>query len=594
MTAATGAGPNGRSPDKVSTLAAAVETHVRPGDVVHVAYADARPNAALHQLVRRFAGRPAGLTLVTAGLVSSQHALVELGVLDRLVASFAGENLPAPRPNRAFQRAVREGRIEVESWSLWSLTARLMAAALGVPHLPVRSLAGSDLGAALHGRGFAEVADPFGGPPSGVVAALRPDVVLLHGVAADRAGNVVLSAPYGEGAWGALAARRGAIASVERIVDTETIREHAALVRVPAHAVLAVCEVPLGSHPYGLFNPGLDGVAGYVPDEEFMAEVVRASNDPAEFRRWIDEWLLGTADHDAYLAKLGPNRIAALRAQAEEDGWRSTLTAAADPPDRWTDAEAMVVTAARRIAGRVRKQDFDAVLAGVGQANLASWLAVTGLQAVGADVELMAEIGMFGYRPRPGEPFIFAHRNLPTCALLTDVATVLGAFVGGPATRSLGVIGAGQVDADGNTNSTYAEDGSYIVGSGGANDIATSAEEVLVTVAHGSHRLVRRVPYVTSPGHGVRTVVSTAGVLERVDGRFMATAFVARSGESDAEAVERLRAGCGWDLDIARDVAREPDPTSAELSALRRYDPARTFLGRLHGKADGDASVRAR
>ncbi len=41
----------------------------------------------------------------------------------------------------------------------------------------------------------------------------------LHAPVADRAGNVALHPPLLENVWGALAARRGAIVTVERVVD---------------------------------------------------------------------------------------------------------------------------------------------------------------------------------------------------------------------------------------------------------------------------------------------------------------------------------------------------------------------------------------
>ena len=569
--------PTNEGTSRIASLAGAVGAHIRPRDVVHIAYSDARPNAAMNEIVRQWAGKDPRLTVVTAGLVSSQHALVETGVVTKVIASFAGENLPTPRPNKAFQRAVAEGRITVENWSLWSLTARLMAGALGVPGFPIRSLVGSGMADELRGKGFREVTGEDGAV-TGEVSALRPDVVLLHAVAADRAGNVVMSAPYGEGLWGALAARRGVIVCADRIVDTAEIREHAEMVRIPAHVVLAVCAVPFGSHPYGLYNPAFPGVADYAEDEEFVGEVLAASKTPAGFRAWIDEWILGTEDHDGYLRKLGDARLRGLRQAADPDVWQREFAEPAPVPG-YTATEAMVVTAARAIGRRIRTRGHQAVLAGVGQANLAAWLAVTDLKKSGVDVELMAEIGLFGYVPRPGEPFIFAKRNLPTCKMLTDVSTVLGAFVGGPATRSLGVIGAAQIDQDGNTNSTWSEDGTFLVGSGGANDVA-SADEVLVTVDHKRSRLVRKVPFVTCPGTAVRTVVTSAGVFERESGRFVLTSVLGGQGDL-RQAVDAVRQECDWDFEVARDLVIEPEPSAAELRGLRLFDPERRFLGRL-------------
>lgn len=565
---------------KVVPLAEAIASHVQPGCLLHVAYSDARPNAALLEVARHFAGTDPRLRLITSGLVTVQHALVELDLLESVALSFAGENYPMARPNRAFQRAVADGRVRVENWSLWTLVARLMAGALGVPFMPVRSLVGSDMGRDLVGHGFTEVTDPFGSEGSvGVVSALRPDVVLLQGVAADAAGNVVMAAPYGEAMWGSLAARKGVIACVERVADTDEIRAHSTLVRIPAHKVLAVCEVPYGSHPYGLFNPGFPGVEGYAQDADFIAEVFAASRTSEDFRAWIDDWVLGQPDHESYLARLGPERLARVTDAGRPDAWLRSLE-----PDSMVDSphcsenELLVVLASRVIADRVRAEQFDAVLAGVGLANLSAWSAVRTLKSDAVDVELMAEIGMFGYDPRPGEPFIFANRNLHTATWLSDVSVVLGSLVSGPGARALGVIGAAEIDEEFRTNSTYDRDGRFLVGSGGANDILSAVDEALVTVSLDPQRLVSEVSFVTCPGDRVRTVVTSGGVFERREGRIVLTRFLPHAGRDAGSAAAWIRERCSWDFDVAGDVVAEPMPTLDELSVIRLFDPERVFL----------------
>jgi acyl CoA:acetate/3-ketoacid CoA transferase alpha subunit len=556
---------------KVMPLDRAISTLVRPHDVVLAAYTEARPNAALMQLARTFARTDPQLTLVTAGMVSVQHALVELGVVSKVVASFIGENYPSARPSPSFQRAVAAGRVTVENWSMWGLLARLVAGALGVPLMPVRSIAGSSM-AEENRHAFTQIADPFGGAePVWAVAALRPDITIVHAVAADPSGNLLLSAPYGEAHWGCLAARRGVIATVEQVVDPAVIRAHNALVRVPGHVVRAVCRAPLGSHPYGLFNPGVDGIDHYVDDGVFMSEVRAAAAKPDTFRTWIDEWILGVGSHDAYLAKLGDDRRHKLIAEA------SDVSAAPSP---WTGpashVERQIVAASRQITRRVLAADFDAILAGVGLANLASWISAEGVKAAGGAVELMAEIGMYGYTPQSGDPFIFSHRNLPTSTMLSDVMTTLGALVSGPGTRSLGVLGAGEVDADGNTGSTYSGNGRYLVGSGGANDIASGADEVLLTVSH--RRLVPKVRYVTCPGQRVRNVVSSRGVFERDGDQWALRSWIAPDGQDLRAAVAAMRADSPWPFRVAPDAVPEPEPTARELSLLRSFDPGRVFL----------------
>lgn len=558
---------------KIVPLAFAIEKYIEPQDTVLAAYTNARPNAALMQLARSFAGKDAELTLVTAGMVSVQHALVELGIVTKVIASFVGENYPMARPNKAFQRAVAEGRVEVENWSMWALIARLVAGGLGVGHFPVKSIAGSSMEADL-ASSFTMMPDPFTGEAVGVVAALNPDVTIVHAVAADEDGNLVLSAPYGEAQWGALAARRGVVATVERVVAREEIIANNTLVKVPGHLVRSVSIAPFGSHPYGLLAPTGTGVPDYIDDGRFMADVLAASRTAESFSEWIDEWVRGVTSHDDYLAKVGTARLEELVESARPGQWAEGL----DEP--WggapTPIERQILAAARQIDDRVGSQGFDAILSGVGQANLASWVAADAIKASGRDVELMAEIGMYGYSPRPGEPFIFSHRNLPTSTVLTDVMTVLGAYVSGPSTRTLGVLGAGEVDQAGNTNSTVTAEGSFLVGSGGANDIASGANEILLTVAH--ERLVDAVAYITSPGKHVHSIVSSLGVFERVGDGWQLIRYIAEEPCSLDEAVAAMRAASSWKFDVSENASLEPRPTPAQLALLRGFDPEKVFL----------------
>ena len=565
--------PENEGGSKVMPLATAVETLVRPHDTVHIAYSDARPNAAIQQLVRTFAGRDPRFTVVSAGLVNIQHALAELGLATKVIASFAGENYPIARPNPALVRALARGQVSIEHWSLWALIARLTAGALGVSHFPVRSMRGSTMGDEAAARG--ELLE-LPGQDTCLVAALRPDIVLLHGVAADEHGNVILAAPYGEGQVGALAARRGVIATVERIVSTAEIRRMNTLTRIPAHVVRAVCVAPHGAHPYGLNNPGVPGVESYAEDDAFMADALAAARSPEKFRGFIEEWVLGVSSHEEYLGKLGPTRLTAL----ERPGRGGVREIGPRPRGPATRLESQVVVTARRVAEAVRRSGHQAVLAGVGLANLAAWVGVGTLRSQHVDVELTAEIGLFGYTPLPGEPFIFAGQNVPTNKLLTDVMGVLGTYVCGPGTRSLGVVGAGQIDRTGAVNSTYGDDGGFLVGSGGANDVLSGADEVIVTVGHRPGRLVEQVPYVTSPGGRVRTIVTDLAVFERVDGagEFTLTALLPAAGDDTSAALETVRAATGWSFPVAAELAREPVATQEELAALYAFDPDGVFL----------------
>ncbi len=578
--------PPVEGPDKVATLEDAIARLVRPGQTLYLGGAHGRPGALVRELVRQWWGRRPGWTVACTGFGSPWTALVLGGLVERLVTTFIGEGYPFPAPQPLLGRAVLEGRLAVQHWSMLTLPLRLLAGAMGVPFLPTRSLLGSSMEEdnARDGDVLA-VDDPFGSPAPGrvgLVRALRPDLALFHAWAADRAGNVLTAAPLNENFYAAMAARGGAIVSVEKLVPTEVIRRHAALVRLPSPYVAAVVEAPLGGHPGAMYGLGLPELEGYAEDLDFILELRAAFRRPETAEAWIRQWMLEVPDQAAYTARLGYRRIMEIKGRAHTDAWVSELEMLQDalgPDDRVTPAERMVVTAARLLSEKARAGGYRTYLAGVGNSNLAAWLSAYELKAQGADIEVMAETGMVGYLPRPGEPFVFSFRNLPSSKMLTDILHVMGIFMGGAEARCLGSLAAGQVDKHGNINSTVIPGAVYITGSGGANDICSSAREVVVTLTQSRQRFVDKVPYVTAPGRRVTAVVSDLGLYEKTDehGELVLTGVPAGAGE--AAAVAAARAACGWDLRVAPGLRRLEPPSLEELRLVRLFDPRHYFLG---------------
>ncbi|MDA8184952.1 MAG: glutaconate CoA-transferase, partial [Actinomycetota bacterium] len=188
-------------------LAAAVERHVRPGDTIHVMLGHSRWTAAAREVVRQFWGSDPGFTLAMVSLSSLGALFFRGGLVRRVVTAYSGDSFPTYTPNPVFQQGYSSGSVEVEHWSILTFAQRLEAAARGLPAVVTGSLEGSSMES---NPAYARLDSPFG--PLGLVAPLVPDVTLLHGALADRAGNVVMSEPLLEGAWGAWAARRGVIA----------------------------------------------------------------------------------------------------------------------------------------------------------------------------------------------------------------------------------------------------------------------------------------------------------------------------------------------------------------------------------------------
>ena len=555
-------------PTEELDLAQAIERNVRPGDTLHVMLGHCRWTAGAREVLRQYWRSDPGFTLVMLSLGSLGALFFEGGLVKKVVTAYSGDSFPTYTPNPVFQRGYSSGEVEVEHWSILTFAQRLEAAARGLPGVVTGSLAGSSMAS---NAAFTEVESAFG--RIGLVAPLVPDVTLMHGAVADAEGNVALSEPLLEGVWGAWAARRGVIATVERIVESLEGQGHR--VRVPAHRVLAVVQAPFGAHPGGLYAPGLP-VASYGEDIPFWVDSKQATH--GDLDAWARRWILGPDTHGSYLDLLGADRLARLRARADPASFRADEEAhpidRCEAPSPWEQAAAM---AAREVSDTVGLVGADAVLAGAGVANLAAWVGVSRAREAGSTVVLIAELGMLGYTPIPADPYIFNQRVFPGTSMLSDASSVLGMVVGGPATRVVGCLGAAQVDREGNLNSTIIPGGPFLVGSGGANDVASRAEACVVVTLARPGRLCEQVGYVTSPGRAVTSVVTDRGVLRRSDGVLRIAAVP--SGPSGLDQRVRAMAGsCGWEVETCRNIEEMEPVTLDEVLALRRYDPERLFL----------------
>jgi acyl CoA:acetate/3-ketoacid CoA transferase beta subunit len=164
--------------------------------------------------------------------------------------------------------------------------------------------------------------------------------------------------------------------------------------------------------------------------------------------------------------------------------------------------------------------------------------------------------------------------------MLLDIPEVLGLLLGGENQRCLGALSAAQVDRFGNLNSTVVPPNILITGSGGGNDVASGASEVLAAVPHSPLRFVAQVPYITAPGERVRTLVSTLGLFEKMDDHreFFLTGIIQNGKDSAEETVRSIKSQCTWDLKIAPNLRTISLPTAEEVALLRLFDPQKFFL----------------
>jgi acyl CoA:acetate/3-ketoacid CoA transferase alpha subunit/acyl CoA:acetate/3-ketoacid CoA transferase beta subunit len=529
-----------------------------------------RWTAGARELARQFWGKDPGFTLVMTSLGAMGALFFQGGLVKKVITTYSGNSFPTYTPNPIFRQAYESGQVEVEHWSILTLSQRLEAGARGLPAVVTGSLVGSSMAG---NDAFAQVESPFG--TIGLLAPLTPDISLVHAAVADREGNLAFSEPLLDGVWGALAARRGVVATVEKVVDD--LDGLGQCVRVPGHRVLAVVEAPYGAHPGGCYAPGLP-VASYGEDIAFWIMAADAAAKK-EFDAFAEEWVLGPATHDEYLAKVGQSHLRWLEGRSNPLSWKAddAATPVVEDPE-YTEWERAAVLGAREVERVVADVRADAVLAGAGVANLAAWVAVGRARAAGSRVTLTAELGLFGYEPTPADPYIFNQRVFPGTPYLSDASTVLGMVIGGPGTRTVGCLGAAQVDRQGCLNSTELDGGRFLVGSGGANDVASRATACVVVTLARPERLPDTVAYVTSPGHRVVSVVTDMGVLRRGDDGVLRVAAVPAGDGTVAERTSAFIAACGFTPEVAQQVEELAAPEVAEVRALRNFDRERLFL----------------
>ena len=229
----------------------------------------------------------------------------------------------------------------------------------------------------------------------------------------------------------------------------------------------------------------------------------------------------------------------------------------------FSKSEMMIVAAARELAGR------SVCFVGVGLPNIAVNLAK---RTVAPELELVYEAGVFGARPAR-LPLSIGDPTIVTGA--TAVVSMLELF-GYYLQRGLidvGFLGAAQIDRFGNINSTWIRPRPFLVGSGGGNDVASTAAENVIVATLTQQRTVADCTYVTSPGRCVQALVTDLATFEK-RGEVLQVSALAPGVSFDD-----VRALCGWQLEPPTDeVPVLAEPTSDEVMALRRWDPRGWFL----------------
>ena len=300
---------NKRLEDKVTDAADAVNRLVHDGDYLcSGGFGGNRiATALLHEIVRQrkqslgFAGHTAthDFQILCAGNGTGRGQLLARCDVAYIIGLEARGLSPHGR------RVVESGQIELCEWTNYALAVRLQAAAMGLPFLPLRSMAGTDT---LKHSAVRAVNCPFTGIPLVAVPALWPDVSVIHVHESDRFGNCRIRGTS-VADWHLSRASKRLIISCERIVDTEVIRADPTSTTIPFYCVDAVCEVPFGSYPGNMPYE-------YYSDELHLRAWLDAEQSLESFQPFLEQFLFGGGSFKEYVERNGGKaRMAELREQ---------------------------------------------------------------------------------------------------------------------------------------------------------------------------------------------------------------------------------------------------------------------------------------
>lgn len=259
------------------------------------------PFAVGHEIIRQ---RRQNLALI--GPISDIlfDQLIGAGCVSTIQAAWVGN--VSEGLGHCYRRAVEKQlphSIHVEEYSNHTIALALLAASVGSPYIPTRTLLGSDI--PRQNPRLRVERSPLDEAPVLLVPALQPDVTVVHVQRSDEEGNAH--------AWGnlgicesAFLAARDVIIIADDLVSRETILSDPNRVLGPSYKVRAVVHEPWGAHP--------SSVQGcYNRDHAFYHEYHQRTRTQEGFQQWLEEWVLNVPNRATYLAHLGEDRMRTLK-----------------------------------------------------------------------------------------------------------------------------------------------------------------------------------------------------------------------------------------------------------------------------------------
>jgi glutaconate CoA-transferase, subunit B len=244
------------------------------------------------------------------------------------------------------------------------------------------------------------------------------------------------------------------------------------------------------------------------------------------------------------------------------------------PAATFSANEMMTIVAARALGNR------DVCFVGIGAPSAACNLARL---THAPDITLIYESGTIGARPTV-LPLSIGDGELCETALTTVGVPEMFRYWLQGGRITVGFLSGAQMDRYANLNTTvvgdYHKPKVRLPGGGGAPEIASSCQEIFITLPMSRRTCVEQLPFVTSFGHGTgRGARAALGLTTQGPTRVMTDLCVLQPDPESCELLvtslhpgvtqEAARAACGWPLRFSDRLTTTAAPTAQELQVLR-------------------------
>jgi len=251
----------------------------------------------------------------------------------------------------------------------------------------------------------------------------------------------------------------------------------------------------------------------------------------------------------------------------------------------YSKTEFLIACASRHV------KDGENVFGGTGMPLLAALLAK---ETHAPKMNLISEAGFIDARPRNVPLSVADTRYYYGCSASIGLIETLG-YILQAGRIDVGFLGAAQIDEYGNLNTSYIgpHDNPKVrlPGSGGGNDIASSAKRLIIMMTHNKRKFVKKLDYMTSPGYldgpGSRKKLSLVGGGPEV----VITDMCQFDFHPDTKKIRLMTVHPGYEVEdvlenvmfdviVPDDVPTTEEPSQDQIDIMHILDPNGIYLGK--------------